>query len=82
MSRLPQPGERARILPSEYMDYIGATDKTGVVLDERGVGIVVELDDASGVRWRDSVADKARVVCTISEVELAETERTGDGEGN
>jgi hypothetical protein len=75
LSRLPQPGERARILRSEVMDRIGATGKTGVVLDPRGsMMIPVKLDDSSGIRWNPANMPGASdvVFCTISEVELAE----------
>ena len=70
MSRLPKPGERARILPSEAMDRWGATSKTGVVLDWSTVCIAVELDDAEGTSLPEATGAEGVVLCTISEVEL------------
>jgi hypothetical protein len=72
VSRLPKPGERARILPSEAMDRWGATGKTGVVLDWSSVCIAVELDDAQGTNLPGASGAEGVVLCTISEVELAE----------
>jgi hypothetical protein len=76
VSRLPKPGERARILPSEEMDRIGVAGRCGEVLDHPGVCIVVRLDDAGGIEWeKTNVGENGVVFCTISEVELAEGER-------
>ena len=73
MSRLPQPGERARILPSSVMDRIGATGRTGEVLEDDGFCIAVQLDDATGIEPRPGTATVGGVVfCTILELELAE----------
>ena len=74
MSRLPKPGERARILSSETTDRWGATGKTGVVLDSPGLCIVVRLDDAEGTSLPGAAGVKGVVLCTISEVELEEGE--------
>lgn len=71
MSRLPQPGERARILPSETMDAWGATGKEGVRLDWDTACIPVRLDDPSGVTLPGTSGEMGVVMCTNSEVEYA-----------
>ncbi len=81
MSRLPQPGERARILASEVMDRIGAAGRCGEVLDHPGICVVVRLDDGSGIEWgKTNVGEDGVVFCTISEVELAKGRGDGRGE--
>ena len=79
MSRLPQPGERARILPSEVMDRIGATGRCGVVLPTKSITIAVKLDDPSGIpsNLANGPGEGGVVFCTISEVELLESEGEG-----
>ena len=72
MSRLPKPGERARILPSEVMDRIGATGRSGVVQDIPMACVPVLLDDAEGIDMQGPAAIAGMVLCTISEVELEE----------
>lgn len=74
MSRLPQPGERARILPSKTTERWGVVDKIGEVLDWPGVCIPVRLDDLEGTSLPGVAGKEGVVLCTISEVELAEGE--------
>lgn len=71
MSRLPQPGERARILPSKTMERRGVVGKTGEVLDWPGICIPVKLDDLEGTSLPGVAGRVGVVLCTISEVEYA-----------
>ena len=72
MSRLPEPGERTRILPSKTTESWGVAGKTGVVLDWKGICIPVKLDDLEGTALPGVAGKEGVVLCTISEVELAE----------
>lgn len=76
MSRLPQPGERARILSSEAMDRWGVSGKTGEVIVYPSVCIALKLDDASGTSLPGVVGEAGVVLCTISEIELEEGSET------
>ena len=72
MSRLPRPGERARILFSKTTESWGIIGKSGLVLYWAGICIPVKLDDLEGTSLPGVAGREGVVLCTISEVEHEE----------
>ena len=73
MSRLPSPGERARILSSAATERAGLVNERGTVVEWPGICIAVELDNADAAEGSMRLkASSGVVLCTLSGVEYEE----------